>query len=110
MQNRTYLGDFSDWSEVREQFGGECPEQEPRFVFASYECEGYDGSATVIVSETGIKFSVVEGGHCSCHGLEGQWEPTRHGVRDLRKMMEATYGFWRDQKDDVTKWLHHIRR
>jgi hypothetical protein len=37
---------------------------------------GYDGSAYFLVQdrETG-KLYEVTGGHCSCYGFEGQWDP-----------------------------------
>lgn len=44
-------------------------------VFAHYEYEDYSGNAIVILLETssGALFE-ANGSHCSCHGLEGQWE------------------------------------
>lgn len=46
---------------------------EHEILFASYTYEDYSGSATVIF-ERGGKVYEVNGGHCSCYGLEGQWE------------------------------------
>ena len=42
--------------------------------FANYEWEDYGGYAAVIFERDG-KLWHVNGGHCSCHGLEDQWEP-----------------------------------
>jgi hypothetical protein len=58
-------------------------------------------SATVIVSHDGKKFEVVEGGHCSCFGLEGQWEPTGHSKAEIKKMMEADWGFFHDNRAEL---------
>ena len=43
-------------------------------LVASYTYEDYSGSAYVLFERDGKLFE-VHGGHCSCYGLEGQWEP-----------------------------------
>lgn len=43
-------------------------------LFAAYDIDGCEGSATVVYIDKG-KFWLVAGSHCSCYGLEGQWEP-----------------------------------
>ena len=43
-------------------------------LLASYTYEDYGGSAFVLFKKDG-KLWEVNGSHCSCHGLEGQWEP-----------------------------------
>lgn len=46
------------------------------FVYAFYDYENYQGSAVVIYFNTeDEQYYEVHGGHCSCYGLEGQWEP-----------------------------------
>lgn len=44
-------------------------------IFAYYTYEDYSGEALVILRhpQTGV-FYEVNGGHCSCYGLEEQWE------------------------------------
>lgn len=42
--------------------------------YADYRYENYSGYATVIFTKDG-KLYEVNGSHCSCYGLEGQWEP-----------------------------------
>jgi len=42
-------------------------------LFAGYWCE-YDGHAFVLFRRRGRLYE-VNGSHCSCMGLEGQWEP-----------------------------------
>jgi len=44
-------------------------------VRAEYELEGYEGSAHVVFVRGG-KLYKVNGSHCSCNGLEGQWLAT----------------------------------
>ena len=46
MKNRNYVGEFSAWADVNASFGGKCPEQEPRYVFAEYEMPSYEGYST----------------------------------------------------------------
>jgi hypothetical protein len=46
------------------------------FYVATIEQQDYEGHAYFLMKhqETG-DFYEVEGGHCSCFGFEGQWEP-----------------------------------
>jgi hypothetical protein len=43
-------------------------------LLAWYGTGSYDGNAFVLYKKDG-KLYEVNGGHCSCHGLEDQWEP-----------------------------------
>jgi len=43
-------------------------------LFAAYGQEGYDGAALVVYERDG-KLYEVNGSHCSCYGLEDQWQP-----------------------------------
>ena len=43
-------------------------------LFASYGCANYEGYAFVLFEKEGKLFE-VNGGHCSCYGLEGQFSP-----------------------------------
>lgn len=57
-------------------------------VIASYTTPSYEGYATVVYERDG-KLWEVNGSHCSCYGLEGQWgaeETTREalGMRKFR--------------------------
>lgn len=44
------------------------------FIFAEYAGGSYEGEALVIYTQDG-KLYEVNGSHCSCYGLEGQWKP-----------------------------------
>jgi hypothetical protein len=44
-------------------------------IYCYYDMCGYEGDAFVVFMENGELFE-VNGGHCSCYGLEGQWKPT----------------------------------
>jgi hypothetical protein len=45
-----------------------------KVLYARYQYEDYDGEALVLFEKDGKLFEVY-GSHCSCYGLEGQWEP-----------------------------------
>ena len=43
-------------------------------IYAEYDCEYYEGNAFILFRKDG-KLYEVNGSHCSCNGLEEQWEP-----------------------------------
>lgn len=51
-------------------------------LYAYYSYEDYSGDAHVIFRKDG-KLYEVNGSHCSCYGLEGQWEPEETSVEAL---------------------------
>ncbi len=53
-------------------------------LFAVYECGNYEGDSQVIYRAPDGELYEVTGSHCSCHGLEGQWEPARVTVDALK--------------------------
>jgi hypothetical protein len=46
-----------------------------KLLVSYYSCIGYEGNAFVLYEKDGELYE-VNGSHCSCYGLEGQWEPT----------------------------------
>ena len=101
MKKRKYIDLFSDWSEVKRNFSRDVPEIEPKYVYASYtETSDYSWDAFVVIGNNKRDFQVVEGGHCSCYGLEGQWEPTDMGFKALVKA-------YRHNKDFM-EWLSQL--
>jgi len=59
-------------------------------VFAAYSCEYYEGDAFVLFIKDG-KLYEVNGSHCSCYGLEGQWEPEETFVDAILKRLDNDY-------------------
>lgn len=53
-------------------------------LFAWYEYEDYSGSAFVLFRYK-RKLYEVNGSHCSCYGLEDQWEPEETSVEAVLK-------------------------
>jgi hypothetical protein len=64
-------------------------------IYAWYEYEDYSGSAEVIFLHDG-KIFTVSGGHCSCNGLEDQWEPIEMPLAALKKIAEDGQGAYSD--------------
>ena len=70
--NPIYDG-FSGREDVFYQFA-KADDTDIQIVYANYVCECYEGSASVIYYRTSTgKSYEVYGGHCSCYGLEDQW-------------------------------------
>lgn len=80
---------FGEWAwadqddeAVYESFRGErwgddaAPHVEPvgEILCAAYDSRDYSGEAVVILRIDGVLHEVY-GSHCSCYGLEGQWDP-----------------------------------
>ena len=56
-------------------------------LFASYGQANYSGDAWVLFEKDNRLYE-VNGGHCSCYGLEGQWEPEETDTSALRLRIE----------------------
>ena len=78
MEKRKYYG-FSGWDGVLSDFEV-TGIPEPEFVYALYVMPPYEGDATVIFKD-GDGWHQVHGSHCSCFGLEQQWEPDEFDPR-----------------------------
>lgn len=53
-----------------------------KILLASYSYENYSGNAFVLFKKDG-KYYEVNGSHCSCYRLEGQWEPEEVVLEEL---------------------------
>jgi hypothetical protein len=70
-----YNGEFTRASDVFDAFEVSADDRKDCIIlYASYDIDGYDGSAHVIFYKDENLYE-VNGGHCSCYGLEGQWDP-----------------------------------
>lgn len=58
-------------------------------LLASYTYANYSGSAFVLFEKDGNLYE-VNGSHCSCYGLEDQWEPDETTIEAL--VMRVTKG------------------
>lgn len=85
---KTYIRGFDSAQDMLDQFGGDgyspfggnsdFPDKEAlkgsTLLFAVYDTPPYEGYAVVIYRQNRVLYE-VKGGHCSCHGLGGQWSP-----------------------------------
>ena len=89
-----FLNDWSSKEDVARDF--ETNLDNVNLLFASYGYENYSGDAFVLFEQDGKLFE-VNGGHCSCYGLEGQWEPEETSIEAIThrlyvgKMGQDTY-------------------
>lgn len=75
-------------------------------LVASYTYECYSGSAFVIFEKDG-KLYEVNGGHCSCYGLEHQWQPEETSVDELiHRLTEGTFGKKEYWDADIEEYLY----
>lgn len=121
-QDAVYLNDFSDREDVLRNFAGERwgwdEEAEQKFIeqhedinilFASYGYANYSGDAWVLFEKDGELYE-VNGSHCSCYGLEGQWNPEEAMLEELEnRLVNGTFGEddWSDNnfKQELCEFL-----
>lgn len=86
MEQNPYRNDFACWQDVQDAFGIDLPEPE-QVIVADYTYEDYSGDSDVLY-RNGDKFFYVSGSHCSCYGLEDQWEPEEYTRETLLGQIE----------------------
>jgi hypothetical protein len=96
-----YLGNFNNREDLMSNFEiADADLEGCNILFAAYENESYEGYAMVIFSKDG-KLYEVNGSHCSCNGLEGQWSPEETNLEVL-KLRNYSYG---NMQHDLAKFL-----
>jgi len=96
-QTPVVLNIWGSTDQVFESFDGYSPSdkvarEKVNILFASYGDENYSGSAFVLFEKDGQLFE-VNGGHCSCYGLEGQWEPEKVVLAELEnRLTKGSFG------------------
>lgn len=74
-------------------------------LLAIYTYEGYEGNAFVLFEKDGALYE-VNGGHCSCYGLEDQWQPELVSLKEIKHRIEHGYlGSERDYDYNVKDWV-----
>ena len=115
-RNKMYLEDFSNLNDVLQAFSCSYDHVDEHLkeyndinvLLAIYTYEDYDGSAFVLFERDDVLYE-VNGGHCSCYGLEDQWEPEETSVEALRKRMNdgnLGSGYGGNFADDLRKILN----
>ena len=101
-----FLNDFDDDADV---FGAYDVNTRDgiNILIADYVYADWSGSSKVIFERDG-KYYEVHGSHCSCYGLEGQWDEEEVFLPALRYRMDnMRYG--KDAFDKaVVSFLEHV--
>ena len=112
-KKHVFLGNWGGISDVARDF--QCDETELEgsdFIIAGYSYEDYSGSAYVLFEKDG-KVYEVSGGHCSCDGLEGQWEPYEMTAEAISHILENGC-YYRDYfpqiADELRRWINRRKR
>jgi len=84
-------------------------------LLAYYEYEDYSGSAFVLYQDAEGKLFEVNGGHCSCYGLEEQWDAEETSVAALRHhltngQLGRAYGNRNEFADELTTVLNELEQ
>lgn len=88
-----YVEEFKNNSDILERYGADPTALEgANVLLAWYGYGSYCGSSLVIFERDG-KLYEVNGSHCSCYGLEGQWLPeeTSWEALSMRNYMQNDY-------------------
>lgn len=88
--NPVFLNDWADGKlqEIMSDFRiTDADIEGVEIILASYSYQDYSGDAFVLFLKNG-KYYEVNGGHCSCYGLEGQWEPEEASINELLHRVE----------------------
>lgn len=103
-----FLGNWSDKEDVARDFCIDLKELKgARIIIAWYGDGDYCGSAFVLFRRDG-KLYEVNGSHCSCYGLEDQWDPEETSRAALKHRLEHGYMF--GGYDDGDAALEAIRK
>jgi len=80
---KLFLGNFDDEEDVKREFAVTDDSLKNAFIILAWYGYGdYDGSAFVLFEREGQLYE-VNGGHCSCYGLEECWDPEETDVKAL---------------------------
>jgi hypothetical protein len=83
MNNQIY---FENFTCIDDMMGNFCISQKDlegcEIIYASYDCPPYEGYAHVIFIKD-KKLYEVNGSHCSCNDLGGQWIPEETSLAAL---------------------------
>ena len=81
------------WEEKKARMKAAIEQWQPiNILFASYGTDNYSGDAFVLFERDGKLFE-VNGSHCSCYGLEGQFDAEETTIEALRhRLVEGKMG------------------
>lgn len=78
-----YLQEFKNKEDIEKEYEVKLPD-DIEILLAWYGYGSYCGDSFVLFRQNG-KLYEVNASHCSCNGLEGQWEPEETSIAALEK-------------------------
>lgn len=78
-------------------------------LLAYYSYKNYSGEAFVLFKQN-AKLYEVNGSHCSCYGLENQWEPEETTVEALLYRLNNSRYFGRDCWDNENIFANELKQ
>ena len=100
---KRFLGEWESIEDLINDFGGKSIGSY-EIIVAGYFYGSWEGGAYVLAYKDG-KLWEVEGGHCSCYGLETQWEPGEVSVKYLKNRLEKGKFSYFDDKDSIREQI-----
>lgn len=107
----TFIG-FSGVQELIKEF--EISESEldgAEIILAYYSYEDYSGEAFVLFRQVGHYYE-VNASHCSCFGLEGQWNPEQTTLEAIVHRLEhgdlGRHYSWRSDEKGANKFAEEL--
>jgi hypothetical protein len=95
-----YLDNFSCKEDIENDY--KCTIDDGcEILFAAYEYANYEGSSFVLFKRGHVLYE-VNGGHCSCNGLEGQWDPEETTRKDVLERLNYSSYLKRHREDILT--------
>lgn len=109
MKNKYYLYDWenSTKDEILDEFEFNGDRSKIEILFASYTYENYSGDAFVIAEKDG-KLYEVNAGHCSCYGLEGQFELEETSIEAIEHYIKKG-NFFHWYKDELIEFIKEYK-
>lgn len=101
---KRYFGLFGDLESIELEFDVKLDISDENIEYALYTNEDYSGAAVVVFTNNEGELMVVEGGHCSCYGLEGQWIPQKTSWSMLMENLRNSYDYrdlYKDERDEI---------
>jgi hypothetical protein len=104
----SFVENFKDVDDIVSNYGGTSKEDlnGATIHLAWYGYGSYSGHSLVVYEKDGKLFE-VNGGHCSCNGLEDQWEPEETSLAALamRNLRDDEYGGSADAQEILTAFI-----
>lgn len=100
-----YLHNWKVKEDVLNDFEISDTTENINILFASYGVGNWSGDAWVLFEQDGRLYE-VNGSHCSCCGLENQWEPEEVGLKDIEyRLVKGSFGTNRESGNEFKSEL-----